>query len=350
MTEKDLQTIQNKIGYNFTNPNLLHQAFIRKSYAFEHCTEDNEVLEFIGDKALDAVIVKILIDKYGSLSDENNTLDFCGFSCKYSEGDLTDIKSRLVQKNMLARRIDLLDFTRYLIMSEGDKKNKVHTRASVKEDLFEAIVGAAAVDCRWDIDILQKIIINMLEPDTYITLREKENYFEHIFKWHRKKHGKYPRVTISCTADGKSEHFDENEYDEKNISQDTAYCCNLKLTGIDHVFTAYGRSKSTARKNVCEAAYKYLESNDMLISIEDEIDNPNKEDSINQLETLSRRGYFGLPSYTYTQSKDSVNHIVWQCTCTIPRYPIFTCSAYSKKEAKKSAAYEMLKHVLNCDG
>lgn len=36
MDKKDLQFIQNQIGYNFQNADLLQQAFVRRSYAKEY--------------------------------------------------------------------------------------------------------------------------------------------------------------------------------------------------------------------------------------------------------------------------------------------------------------------------
>ena len=59
MNEKELKRIEDIIGYNFNNLDLLQQAFVRRSYSEENGGENNEVLEFIGDKALDIVIVKL---------------------------------------------------------------------------------------------------------------------------------------------------------------------------------------------------------------------------------------------------------------------------------------------------
>ncbi len=57
--------IEEKIGYEFENKMLLQQAFTRRSYSNEHNCEDNEVLEFIGDKVLDFIVVKILSESTG---------------------------------------------------------------------------------------------------------------------------------------------------------------------------------------------------------------------------------------------------------------------------------------------
>lgn len=68
--EKELvwKMVQGQIGYDFKNLDLLQQAFTRRSYTAENGGENNEVLEFIGDKALDFMVVKLLIQKYGYLA------------------------------------------------------------------------------------------------------------------------------------------------------------------------------------------------------------------------------------------------------------------------------------------
>ena len=61
MKKNDIIFIQDQIGYCFKNTDLLHQAFVRRSYSVENGSENNEVLEFIGDKVLDFITVKILL-------------------------------------------------------------------------------------------------------------------------------------------------------------------------------------------------------------------------------------------------------------------------------------------------
>ncbi|MDE7280573.1 MAG: hypothetical protein K2N36_02390, partial [Ruminiclostridium sp.] len=119
MNNRDLEMIQSRIGHMFQNTDLLQQAFIRKSYAKENGGADNEVLEFIGDKVLDIIVVKFLIDKFGYLAsdcdDYDKNSDYNEFCCEYSEGQLTEFKKKLVERNTLADRIDRLEFADYLI-------------------------------------------------------------------------------------------------------------------------------------------------------------------------------------------------------------------------------------------
>ena len=114
MTQDELVTVQNHIDYAFKNRDLLHQAFTRKSYAEENGGCDNEVLEFIGDKVLDLVVVKYLTESFGSFAhdyeDYSAEEDTDEFDCEVGEGSLSEMKARLVQKRMLSRRIDKLGF------------------------------------------------------------------------------------------------------------------------------------------------------------------------------------------------------------------------------------------------
>ena len=99
MDNKILEMIQGQIGYRFKNTDLLQQAFVRRSYSKENGGENNEVLEFIGDKALDFIIVKKLAEKYGSFANEYEDYDshdyWNEFISDHSEGKLTEIKKKL---------------------------------------------------------------------------------------------------------------------------------------------------------------------------------------------------------------------------------------------------------------
>lgn len=352
MNNEDLTFIQDQIGYNFNNLDLLQQAFVRKSYAQENGGEDNEVLEFIGDKALDFVIVKLLSEHFGfylsECDDYNTDEDFNEFCCEYSEGKLTQIKSNIVSKKTLAQKIDSLQFADYLIMGVGDKKNKVYEQDSVKEDLFEAIIGAVALDSEWDMDAVQDVVEIMLTPESYFDNTE-DNYVDLIQQWNL-------RINHSLPL----RHFEPSHYTETwyckcgDIVQNIDACdipsikykCMMKLGDLP-IFTGFGSSKNNALKAVCELAYKYMEKNELLYTIQDEIENPNRAESISQLEILARRGYFSIPTYKFSQIYDNNGNSIWKCECRIKEYDKYYRSENSsKKEAKKSVAYKMLKYVM----
>lgn len=59
----------------------------------------------------------------------------------------------------------------------------------MKEDLFEAIIGAVALDSDWDMEELQEVIQIMLDPDSYLKDDTKDNYVELIQEWTLKRYG-----------------------------------------------------------------------------------------------------------------------------------------------------------------
>ena len=58
---KNLPTFQKKIGINFRNQKLLTKCFTHKSY---NPVENNEKLEFLGDRVLGLVMAKRLLEIY----------------------------------------------------------------------------------------------------------------------------------------------------------------------------------------------------------------------------------------------------------------------------------------------
>lgn len=367
MKDKDLilKMVQGQIGYDFKNINLLEQAFVRRSYTEEHGGENNEVLEFIGDRALDFVVVKLLAQKYGFTMNETpaDELLLSGlkkefwqqnnkFSCNCDEGKLTLLKSKMVEKKTLARRMDELGFAKHLIMGNSDIKNNINKEPSVKEDLFEAIIGAVAIDSDWNLKDIQSVVEIMLEPDTFLQDDSEINYVRLIQEWEMQKNNliplyKYKEASYTSTwyyvFDGISQDFPLG-YDYSKLH----FHCELKLLDSLPVFRGFGISKKEARMAVCKLAYEYLQKNNMLFSIKDEIECPNKAEAINQLEILARRGYFSIPIYYFEQEYDNDGNPIWKCKCYIKEYDTyFDAESSSKKDAKKSAALEMLNFVLN---
>lgn len=351
MEAKDIRFIQNQIGYEFSNTDLLQQAFVRKSYSNENGGQNNEVLEFIGDKVLDFVVVKLLCTRFGSMTSD---AEWNEYECQHSEGKLTVIKKSLVQKSNLAYRIRMLGLEQFLIMGQSDYNQNVQNEDSVQEDLFEAILGAIAIDSNWDMQTLQEAVEIMLNPDE--NFEGEENYVEMVQEWMLRDSGSIPlyhfeKVSYSSTwyfpFDGVSQSFNVFGSPEERELMQSTHCCLLKIRDNLPNFRGFGRSKNQARKNVCKLAYEYLKKNDYLFTIEDEIDEPSKDQAINQLEILARRGYFPVPTYDFSEEYDYNGNPVWQSKCMIEgESKVYKAKSSSKKEAKKQAAYKMLKYVL----
>lgn len=316
-------TIEEVIGYTFKNKELLQQAFTRRSFTQENGGQNNEILEFIGDKVLDVTVVKILTDSFGEINDDGEFQTING----ESEGKLTQIKASLVERKSLAFRMKMLDLARFLRMGKGDILNHIEDQEKVQEDLFEAIIGAVALDCGWDMTVVSDVAERMLAigyelPETIADF--EENPVALVQDWMQKKLGLTPKY--------------EFDYDEQKDCF-IAYLC-VPHPEFKKIFWGNGASKSIAREETAYSVWAYIQEH-----LEARATAPfevTKEIAINTLQELAQKGYIEFPEYDF--SSYGADHIPsWRCTCTLPKrgYTI-TENSTNKKEAKREAAYKML--------
>lgn len=182
LMELNILDIENKINYKFKNKNLLIQAFTRRSYTEDKGGYNNELLEFISDEVLDEIITNFLLNKY--LTFTNNYL-----TSSKTEGDFTILKTNLVSKYILAERINKSDLIKYIKIGKLDYINKSLEGESIKEDLFEAIIGTISIDNNKDINTLTKVVTHMLDPEYYLKngfLERQTNYIALISEYYQK--------------------------------------------------------------------------------------------------------------------------------------------------------------------
>lgn len=359
MCENDYDFIEHQIGYDFENRKLLRQAFVRRSYSQEHGGENNEVLEFYGDKVLELVVGKLFAEHFCSGIDENekqkNVYYMISnnnekpklkgeYSTKYDEGQLTEFRKALVSRNTLAQRIYDLDLEKFLLLGKSDENNDVRNKDSVREDLFEAILGAVAIDSNWDIKKMQSTVEVMLSTGQFFS---DENNVDDITEWTINTYGCVPEFYYGGSRYS-NVYWNDLLQDAQSLRYPFSHNhCYMKLGNYKYKFFAEGNTRGEARDNVCRFAYNHLRELDLLNPIKSELDHPTMETAIGGLETLSRRGYFDLPKYQYKETHDGNGNPKWTVTCSIKGFPSFTAKDSSKKSAKKKAAWKMLQHILD---
>lgn len=154
--------IYEKTGYYFASNNLLRQAFTRSSFSAEYGGENNEILEFIGDQVLSYYVVKLVAERCIAW---NSNFEY---TFRVRENRLHAVKQELINNELLAKIIDEWAVAEYLIVGKSDYINEVDKQTKVKADLFEAILGAIAVACKWDSVVLEKVVSQMLSIDQKI--------------------------------------------------------------------------------------------------------------------------------------------------------------------------------------
>lgn len=118
----DVQQIEQKIGYVFSDKELLKTAFTHVSFAKANGCADNERLEYLGDAVLELLITER--QYYDSVS---------------TEGAMTKSRQGLVSKQPLKEAIQRMDVVQYLRFLGGKDNVGDKTVSSLYESLLAAI-------------------------------------------------------------------------------------------------------------------------------------------------------------------------------------------------------------------
>lgn len=130
---KDIQKIEEKLHHTFRDKTLLSLAFTHRSFVNEnreYVKNHNERLEFLGDAILGVLASEFL---YRTLPTSK-------------EGELSYLRSRLVDASTCCQYMHKLEVQEYLLMGKGEMMNAGKGRDSILADLFEAILGAIYID------------------------------------------------------------------------------------------------------------------------------------------------------------------------------------------------------------
>ncbi|HEX5623330.1 MAG TPA: ribonuclease III [Sulfuricurvum sp.] len=138
----DLQPLQQQLGYQFKNKELLIEALTHKSYKQPY---NNERLEFLGDAVLDLIVGEYLYKKFP----------------QFEEGNLSKMRASLVNEGgftSLALHLHLGD---YIYLSNAEENNSGRTKSSLLSNAFEALMGAIYLET--GLETVRTITIDLLE-------------------------------------------------------------------------------------------------------------------------------------------------------------------------------------------
>lgn len=130
------------------NSKLFEEAFTHRSYLNEAKLKvaSNERLEFLGDSVISFTISNYLYSKYPDLD----------------EGDLTNLRSLLVNTKSLSGIARELNMGQLLKLSKGEEESKGRENATLLENSFEAYTGALFLD--QGMDSVVRFLDNALFP------------------------------------------------------------------------------------------------------------------------------------------------------------------------------------------
>lgn len=125
--------LENIIGYDFKNKDLLTEALTHRSYLNENTKwplPHNERLEYLGDAVLELVVTEALFKNYPDAA----------------EGKMTVLRAALVNYQILAKIGGEIRLEEFILMSKGERGGSPKAKEVILANAMEALVGSLYLD------------------------------------------------------------------------------------------------------------------------------------------------------------------------------------------------------------
>ena len=166
----NLNNLEKKLNVNFKNKNLLIRSLTHKSF---DSNNNNEKLEFLGDRILGFVIAKKLLELYPN----------------DKEGILDKKLASLVNKKMCFSVCESFELEKYIKTNSSNKKNyKIENK--IISDACEAIIGAIFLD--QGIKVVERFILDLWQEHINNTTQTKVDSKTRLQEFSLKKFKKLP--------------------------------------------------------------------------------------------------------------------------------------------------------------
>jgi ribonuclease-3 len=180
--EGNLPRIEEKIGYRFARPQLLILALTHRSFLNENrylVEGNNERLEFLGDAVLGLITSDFLYHRLPS----------------HPEGELSQIRSRLVDATACALFLQKLDLTDSILLGKGERLCEGKARMSIQADVFEALVGAIYLD--GGLSVAKAFVLRHFEIDIEETIGKPSlNYKAELQDFVQRRYQQTPHYKV----------------------------------------------------------------------------------------------------------------------------------------------------------
>ena len=218
--KKFIKEFETVIDYNFKNKDLLHQALTHKSF---NNIENNEKLEFLGDRVLGLIISKKLLDKFPN----------------EKEGTIDKKFANLVNKKTCIKIAKKLNIKQFIYLG-ATHKNLERSVDKIISDCLEALVGAIYLD--GGLKSSEKFIYNFWDSyldKSVVTLIDSKTKLQ---EYSLKKFKKLPKYTFFKKSGPQHNPIFKTEVEIPE---------SKKIIGV-------GSSKKNAQQNAAEKLIKIL--------------------------------------------------------------------------------------------
>ena len=124
-------SLEDRIGYEYTEPALLKLALTHRSVSSEDPgRKDNERLEFLGDAVLQLAVTHVLHEEYPHLA----------------EGQMAKVRAAVVSRYTLAEIARHLELGAHIELAPSEEATGGRAKDSILADAVEAVIGAIYLD------------------------------------------------------------------------------------------------------------------------------------------------------------------------------------------------------------
>ena len=218
-----MHELEDRIKYTFKNRSLLDEALTHRSFG----TPNNERLEFLGDAVLNLVIGRYLFERHNDLP----------------EGELTRVRSVLVDQDGLTRISMDLDLGNYLKLGAGEQKTGGSERPSILSDAVEALFGAVYIDSGFESveRVIQYLYSSYLEnTDPRELSKDPKTKLQEFLQGMRLGLPHYQVIDILGEA------------------HDQEFVVECRVSTFDVAAQGNGRSRRSAEQEAARLAYKLI--------------------------------------------------------------------------------------------
>ncbi len=123
--------LQAALGHDFSEPSILAEALVHRSYTAEHSNvADNERHEFLGDAVLQLVVTHYLFENFPAMR----------------EGEMAKVRAACVNREVLATIARRVDLGSAMKMGVGELASGGREKESILADGMEAVLSAVYLD------------------------------------------------------------------------------------------------------------------------------------------------------------------------------------------------------------
>jgi ribonuclease-3 len=219
------------IGYTPHNWSLFIESLLHRSYLpyLREGWNSNERLEFLGDSVLNFLVADYLCKTYPDME----------------EGQLTKVRSRLVNRKILAQRAKDINISDYLLLSNSAAQSIDSGSESILSDGFEAVIGALFLDGGMpaaDRFVQRTLLSNETVMSSVVT---DDNYKSALLEYTQAKGLAIPRYVITR---------------EEGPDHDRRFTVEVYLGGESYG-SGSGRSKKDAEQVAASQALERIQQN-----------------------------------------------------------------------------------------